>query len=251
MSQINVIVQGTQFKVSKELLEKSGYFKDLFETYDDNIEIDVVNPETFQIILSILDDHDIGKEIAFGIDFFRIEGNTNLIKSYLCNFEGCEIIMLNEKYCENHRCISCSAGKFKGNYCKEHVCPISNCINEVSCEQHKCKECDSAVHYDNSNIYSYCIGHKCVAINCDSIIQLGECCYSHKCNNYYCDNIKYDKYDLCIKHKCAYGSCNKEVDDSYYNNDHHLCTIHKCSDNNDCSNLVFENSKYCYLHLKS
>lgn len=244
MSQINVIVKGTKFQVNKELLEKSGYFKDLFEIYDDNIEIDVMSPETFQIILLILEDYDIGKEIAFAIDFLRIEGNINLIKSYTCNYKGCDIIMLNEKYCDAHKCIVCNEGKFKGGYCEEHVCSILNCENKVPCKRHTCKYCEAVVFHDDTNVHDFCGLHKCKKLNCKGGTYQ-KYCYNHVCH--VCSNAKYEDYSYCVEHKCSHLSCNEQSIDDYYD-EIHLCGKHKCK---ECNKPIFENSSYCYYHLDS
>lgn len=251
MSQVNLIVKGKLFTVPRYLLEKSGYFKDLFEIQDDNIEINTISPEIFQIILLMLVDDNIGKELAHLLDYLRIDEQFDLIKQYYCGIDNCLQIMYNEKYCDKHRCTLCSDKRVKSTYCQHHVCKIPECDNQRPCKIHTCKphvyiECDNTIYYNENGISQVCRDHKCILNNCLNVCEINtDYCKKHKCKFSNCDRekyIEYTKYDCCIEHKCQYKDCNEinPYPDMAY------CSKHLCqSEIRYCLNGVSKKSRFC------
>lgn len=263
MDTIHLLVQGTEFHTSRQVLEQSLYLKELLalkeesDEKDDILKIDNITPLIFQcLVASLTTNINIPEEIALLYDFLNIDRRLEGLEHYHCKSNNCNKISIDYKYCDIHRCKikKCCNEKINNKYCEYHNCVVKGCTHSVNvdksgekyCKQHTCvyNDCIRAREYGE-----YCNSHVCCVKKCNNLA-IGKytidgkreynICKIHKCDVKQCYTIKglgeYCKYHTCLISDCPNIICNNNM---------RICTQHKCE---KCRYIKTDNSKYCYRH---
>lgn len=240
MELIHLTIQGREFNVPKNILEKSGLIRELLKLQDNNLELKNINPNIFELVIRIATENDAKNQILTlcdYLDFDRIE----LFNDCYCIEKGCNNISLNKKYCVSHKCQVDDCNNIKIiNYCYYHTCQVNDCnklivLNSRFCELHKCKKCNE-IKYTND----LCLSHVCCIIGCDEIkLSYYSFCNLHKCNIIECNQKRIYK-DVCRKHLYCLNLCSQC-------NVISVCKFHECY-SPFCCRAKLPHSNYCLDH---
>lgn len=223
---IHLIFETEELDVDKNILLQFEYFRNLLDMQPDNIKITNVNIILFKILVHMIQNNDVIKDIAILSDFLGHDSECKPLADCKCAIEQCNKIALNTNYCEQHTCI------------------VKDCENGIDsnkyCFFHKCKICKN-IKYDN---FDYCLMHKCIINDCHYSKELGlDMCISHKCYKDKCSNQRMQPFAYCVTHKCRIKDCGS------LNNNHDYCYEHVCI-KTACSNKRLSNAYfYCKNHM--
>lgn len=245
---VHLIFDTETIVINRNTLLQFGYFRNLLEISPDYIKITNVNVDLFKILIKMLENNNLIKEIAQLSDFLDHDGGCEQLSEFKCHVQSCNKISLNKSFCEQHKCVVdlCQGGQINDlKYCIDHIC---------KCSFEMCND----MQY-NSN---YCIKHKCVVNDCHiECIEGFTLCYSHRCHMIVCPNkvieMRYfceihickmnechigTKYIYCNYHRCTKNNCNKQKCNYYAYCIDHICKYL------GCSKLCIVSSDYCQMH---
>src|SRR6266705_6406949 len=102
MDTIHLTIQGHDFHIPKQTLEKFDFFKGLLEIQQDNFELYDICPYTFNNIINLINKSNLEKDAAILSDKLGLERDESIFtSSYYCKKDDCNLFVLNGKYCEN------------------------------------------------------------------------------------------------------------------------------------------------------
>lgn len=146
METINLTVEGKEFNISRELLEKSDYFKGLLDIQDNNLVITDISAKDFKLLIYLLESPDsVMERVADLFDYLGFKHDCVSFKKYHCLARGCERL-----------------GGFSSYYfCTEHYCRTPDCLFEVVKGSDYCIHCKCANEgCKDLAIFHYCNNHK-------------------------------------------------------------------------------------------
>lgn len=173
-------------------MHKSEYLKDLLEIseYENNLDIQNIDPFIFKIIISMISGNNIKKDIAEVYDFLRINEKASLIKDLQCMENECSHLNIEGEYCLLHKCCvnDCVKKREIGDHCKYHNCKWNYCIKKVN--------------------WSYCNEHECYVDNCHGKGIIDGHCGNHNCGYHMCKKLVITD-GFCNEHKCIIEDCGR------------------------------------------
>lgn len=215
---ITVIVEGKEFKISRDVLQQSEKFKDLLKIDSNNIILEYVSLLKFEVWYEIMENKkDVFKEVIELHEFLGFENRCDFGDKYYCTYvendEHCNRPLYTKRYCELHKCgvkeclLAIGTGK---KFCVRHYCEFLNC--------------------DNRGDFNRCSLHKCISTLCPNMqMAYSKYCRSHGCCVFECENKEEGNGFFCKEHSYCSGTC---VIESLFNSTckTHNCDIKKCVD---------------------
>lgn len=143
---VNLTVEGKEFTISRELLEKSDYFKGLLDIQDNNLVITDISAKDFKLLIYLLESPDsVMERVADLFDYLGFKHDCVSFKKYHCFARECDKL-----------------GGFSSYYfCKEHKCRTVDCLFEVVKGSEYCVHCKCVKEGCKELATShYCVNHK-------------------------------------------------------------------------------------------
>lgn len=144
MTTVHLIFDTKELDVDRNILLQFDYFQNLLEIAPDNIKINNIDIELFQILIKMIENNNLIKDIVHLCDFLGHNNICEPLNEYKCKTNNCHKISFNKTFCECHKCAveECNVGHAdEYKYCYAHKCIINFCDN---------------IRYN----YYYCITHK-------------------------------------------------------------------------------------------